>query len=164
MTYPGSRSHTWVAGERVDDTVLNAWAPPNVAWGNTVAPTSASPTNSGISTSLVDATGVTVAFNALTGRRYKITLQGTYRWSTTGASNEYAELQIRDSGLVKAGNGTRSNDTDQFDTITVIGYVTPSTGAVSYKASIAVVGGSTGRLALGGVWTICAEDIGPTTP
>jgi hypothetical protein len=170
VSYPGSRSHAWVAGERVDHDVLNAWGPQNVAWGNVLAPVTKTSAQGSI-TSVVDIASLSITFTAEANRRYCI--RGRVLASAaSGASvnNEVFELYVTDgsNGVIGAaavtdatGNGGSSL------TVTVEGFTAPGAGSVTYKLRGA-------RLTGTATWQAYADsvrpafiavfDAGPSTP
>lgn len=160
MTYPGSRSHSWVAGERVDHDVLNAWGPPNAAWGNVAASASATSAQTGIST-VTDLTSLSVTFSALSGRRYIIL--GIVPVTQTSASDRF-EVVIAD------GSNTVLQVAPQvasYGTVVPWVDVAPSSGSVTYKLRLqrGSGAGTGGSSPLGG-WSarLIVVDVGPVTP
>lgn len=163
MTYPGSRSHSWVAGERVDHDVLNAWGPPNVAWGNPVASASATSSQTGITT-VTDLTSLSVTFTAAADRRYLI-LGTVPVLNATAASR--LELVLADGSNTVLQVVAHQYPGTDYHQMSMQHDVVPGSGSVTYKLRLqrGAGTGSGGSVPLGG-WSarLFVLDAGPTTP
>lgn len=164
MTYPGSRQHSWVAGERVDHDVLNAWVSDNAPWGNVAAPASATSAQTGITT-VTDLTSLSITFTAAANRRYL--LVGNVP-ATSTVANDRVEVVIADGSnnvlQVAADNvGVSTGLTTLVPMVDVV----PGAGSVTYKLRIQRGSGTgtVGSNPLGG-WSarFHVVDMGPTTP
>lgn len=177
MAYPGSRSHLWVPGERVDDTVLNEWAPKNVAWGYPVAPLAgATPVVGPIGNAQTDITGVSLVVPVLTGRWYEVFAAGVVKWSTSPVAADYGYFHIATAANAVLGSGSGGVPVEQyirgetggattsFQSVQARGAFkgsTYGTGNLTIKARLVTAGANTGRLTTAGSWSIIVMDVGP---
>lgn len=143
----------------VYDSTLGWIAPWNTAWGR-VAFASISSDQTPITT-VTDATGYSITFTAVAGRRYKLSSYGLF--STTTADNVVRldicnssnTVLVRGTGhIVIANNGIA---------VSAMTFVTPSAGSVTYKCRTQRQGGS-GTVTLASSVDngfLSAEDVGP---
>lgn len=154
-----------IFGKPVADEVnrLSAWqlANPKVAWGrvghalHTVSQVNIS--------AVVDLTGLSVTFNAVAGRYYKVTLSGLTMFGSTPGTTD---LVITDSSnnLLGKGNGDQAGTWVQFP-IVISQPLQFATGSKTVKARASfgpsgVVNTGNDAVAPG---ILLVEDIGPST-
>lgn len=167
MTYPGSRSHTWVAGERVDHDDLNEWASKNAGWGIVSAPVQKTSAQGSITT-VADISGLTITFTADATRQY-MAIAHVYVSVTGGSSNDVFTVTIANGSNTPQNTGQINAvalSTDAISTDVVAFF--QGTGSVTIKVRGARKTGA-------GTWTVYGDssgnvsnltviDIGPASP
>ena len=144
-------------------TATTGWQPPwNMPWGRVASATGTATTN--IGTSDVDLSNMSVSWNAVQNRRYRVSVQATVIAPSTGTdcnvfvsitdnSNNVQTTAAQTAGLLLSY--TAFHVTDVFN-------YTSAAASVTRKARARVSTSSSNSLYLSHVPTILVEDLGPT--
>jgi hypothetical protein len=131
--------------------------PWNTAWGLITSATITTDHN-GIS-AVTDITGLSVTWNAMAGRKYKLT---AYMLVIQNTSAGFVDIRLADSSNVVVGQSTFNQAASAYATHSPIAILSGLSGSVTYKARAATTAGTI-NIDVSSTFPglLLVEDIGP---